>query len=544
VTLDITGASTTARTTTDANGDYRFTGLPNGTYTVGPKKLGHAISPARMEVVVAGANESGHDFAATALATYDPLTSVTLDAGRWDTPEYVRTISGGKALLSIRAEGMESNLVNGKTYTTALGVVGAGGRVTTFQADISVPAASASRSGSAMIYGGLRLYYQPSANRGAAYLQNQLTAALELYDSGSGLRVRRRFAHCDDAACVTLGTSNVSVTDPGGFTPNGVNAWAAAAYDTTYTLTIAVNEATGVFTWTVQGGTFGSPGSTGTADVSSWASTVGMTLSNGFLSAQLHARASDASAAGGGSGALTASFDNVMVGTNGAAATLYDDFSSRGSAEATGFDLGLWGLNANTAVKPSGDGLHLLASVFPHNTSVEAGLSAPTTATFTAWQADLTLPSSGRGMDQVHLGGTFLNDGTTGAAHDGTGDIYCNVWLGPTTANVVINRCSTSICNVGTNIAQATLFAAPGHPFGAGTVHTLFQQWDAASKTFVVRLDDGPPAMLPLNLGTVAAPRVPGRWIRAGTIVLDNSGLPSTVATAIDAVVKNVRVAP
>jgi hypothetical protein len=553
VKLELSGVSTTAATTTDGSGNYRFAGLADGTYTIVPSKLGHALWPARLAVTVSGADAIGPNFSALALASYDPLSADTLDSVRWQTPEYVHTISGGVAALSVRASGMQSNLTQGLSYTSNLVVSSTGGgRVTSLQADVSVPSAGANRSGAAANVGGIRLYFQPSANRGKAFpgaYLNQLIVALEVYDGGAGPQIRRRFAHCNDAACVTLGGTGIAVSDPGGFTLSGVSATAPAAYDTTYTFGVSLNEATGVFTWTVQGGSFGA-GVSGTADISTWAASVGMTLAsttNGFQSAQLHARTSDASAAGGGSGAITATFDNVMVGTNGAAATLYDDFSSVGSGEATGFSQQRWGSGANAAVSPAGAAVHLTSGVTTSGTTgasqwTQLAAMYPVPVQFKTWQADVALVADTPGGDgAVQVGGAFLNDGSGGFTNDGTGDVVSNVFVRAGGANLVISRCLDATCSAVATISQQALTPSAGHPLGVGTVHTVFQQWDEGTRSFTCRLDDADVVQVVLSSATVAAPWVPSRYVRA-TIGIPPG--PAGRSASVEATVANVRAGP
>ena len=65
VTINLTGAAT-ATTTTDASGNYSFTGRANGTYTVTPVKTGYIFNPVSLVASVSGASVTGHDFVATA----------------------------------------------------------------------------------------------------------------------------------------------------------------------------------------------------------------------------------------------------------------------------------------------------------------------------------------------------------------------------------------------------------------------------------------------------------------------------------------------
>ena len=65
VTLNLTGIATKS-TTSDANGNYSFAGLSNGSYTVTPIKTGYSFSPAHLTVTISGANINNINFTATA----------------------------------------------------------------------------------------------------------------------------------------------------------------------------------------------------------------------------------------------------------------------------------------------------------------------------------------------------------------------------------------------------------------------------------------------------------------------------------------------
>src|SRR5262249_43786689 len=54
-TVTLSGASS-ASVIADASGNYSFTGLANGTYTVAPAKSGYTFSPASQTVTINGAN--------------------------------------------------------------------------------------------------------------------------------------------------------------------------------------------------------------------------------------------------------------------------------------------------------------------------------------------------------------------------------------------------------------------------------------------------------------------------------------------------------
>jgi len=69
------GASAT--TTADTSGNFSFSGLANGTYTVTPTKAGYAFTPASQPVSVNGANVTGVSFSATATNTQISMVNVT-----------------------------------------------------------------------------------------------------------------------------------------------------------------------------------------------------------------------------------------------------------------------------------------------------------------------------------------------------------------------------------------------------------------------------------------------------------------------------------
>lgn len=64
-TVSLSGAAA-ASTTADANGNYTFSGLANGSYAVTPSRAGYTMSPSSQSATVNGANVSGLNFTATA----------------------------------------------------------------------------------------------------------------------------------------------------------------------------------------------------------------------------------------------------------------------------------------------------------------------------------------------------------------------------------------------------------------------------------------------------------------------------------------------
>lgn len=60
--LTLTGEGLSLNMTTDIDGFYIFSCLPNGFYTVAPSKLGYVFSPNNRDTIIAGSNVTGEDF--------------------------------------------------------------------------------------------------------------------------------------------------------------------------------------------------------------------------------------------------------------------------------------------------------------------------------------------------------------------------------------------------------------------------------------------------------------------------------------------------
>lgn len=61
VTMILSGAAT-GTTTTNTNGNYTFSGIVNGTYTITPQKAGYTFTPKSRTIIINGANVVGQDF--------------------------------------------------------------------------------------------------------------------------------------------------------------------------------------------------------------------------------------------------------------------------------------------------------------------------------------------------------------------------------------------------------------------------------------------------------------------------------------------------
>ncbi len=91
VTVSLFGAAT-ASTTTDASGNYSFSGLTNGSYTVTPSYTNTSFTPSSRAVTVTGASVTGQNFTSSAVPTYTLSGTVT---GPW--VEDVTVSLGGAA---------------------------------------------------------------------------------------------------------------------------------------------------------------------------------------------------------------------------------------------------------------------------------------------------------------------------------------------------------------------------------------------------------------------------------------------------------------
>ena len=113
--LTLSGTST-GTATADVSGNYSFTGLLNGSYTVTPSKTGYTFSPANQPVTISSANVTSVNFTATPPPTYSisgTVSPASLGSGT------VLTLSGAaSATATADSSGNYTfaNLLNG-TYT-------------------------------------------------------------------------------------------------------------------------------------------------------------------------------------------------------------------------------------------------------------------------------------------------------------------------------------------------------------------------------------------------------------------------------------------
>jgi hypothetical protein len=119
-TLALSG-TTSLTTTADGAGNYTFSGLPDGTYTVAPSHPGYTFTPSSQSATVNGANVSGMNFTATAATAAPAITAQpanqTVTAGQTASFTVVAT---GTAPLSYQWQRSGVNIAGavGASYIT------------------------------------------------------------------------------------------------------------------------------------------------------------------------------------------------------------------------------------------------------------------------------------------------------------------------------------------------------------------------------------------------------------------------------------------
>ena len=460
---------------------------------------------------------------------------------------------------------MESTTGRGLVYSTAALVNAGSQRVTSLQASITVPSATASRSGGAGIRAAVRIAYQPPATRlnfpgGSLDL---LTIQVGLQDVGNGLVAFRRVSHCDTPSCATDSLSGITFADSAGFASS-----APASYDTSYIVSVSLNETTGVFSWSISGGTLGTVSGTANPSVylagnANWSALGANPLAGaGFLNAHLRTRLIDES--GGSDASISATFDDVLVGFNNAAPTLWDDFSGSGANSGpVELRADKW-TPGEHSLGLAGGGLVSHGRITNHGAgslSHFQGL-ALSDATANTLQADVTVSACGNsssgGTNRVELESRIYNDGTAGTVppngnqvHSAVGDVQAYLVLDciAQTARFQIIRWDTQSPLQGTTLSN---FANSLVPMGVapvvGNMHTLRMKWDPATRLLTFQVNGGTAIVVdPTTVNThmsIAAPYAgpansPVRTIGAFLFVTS----PNATAT-MDFKVNNVFTAP
>lgn len=119
-----------ANTTANSSGNYTFSGLANGAYTVTPSKTGYSFTPANQSVSISSANKTGVNFTATVTSSHTValswIASVTTTVTGYNV---YRSTTNGSGYVKINSSPVgllnytDSTVANGTTYyyvTTAV----------------------------------------------------------------------------------------------------------------------------------------------------------------------------------------------------------------------------------------------------------------------------------------------------------------------------------------------------------------------------------------------------------------------------------------
>lgn len=128
------GGPAAATTTTNAAGNYMFSGLPNGAYTVTPNESGFAFTPGSQSVTLSGVNQTGINFtaAASGLAHSVALTWTASTSTVTGYNVYRSTVSGSgytklNSSLVASLSYSDTNVQTGTTYFYVATAVDSGG---------------------------------------------------------------------------------------------------------------------------------------------------------------------------------------------------------------------------------------------------------------------------------------------------------------------------------------------------------------------------------------------------------------------------------
>jgi hypothetical protein len=541
VTVTLSGAAT-GQTTTDGAGHYAFAGLANGSYTVTPSLPGYVLGPANRPVTLAGGNATGADFGAAAAPVaslmYDDFSSGGLRGAKWDSRQMSAGIASQRAVLTHAA----SAVAPSASASTALFVLPpANQEVTRFQTEITVPSASA--TGDTEARTGIDLLFQPPADRlqSPFNYQNALYVRLVLARTATGFVAKRQVFACynDQRDCA----HSVGV---GVYSGNWL-LFPTVVAGTTYTISISVNTSTKVVSFAISGGVLSLNAAIDLSGVTV-PFTPDLSASN-FYSARLLAGARGTT--GGGDGSVAAQFDNVYVGTaaNGATASLFDDFDSGSTVDGSRWTSTSSGAQGSSALIASG-ALHVGLEQMDSPGAIGVNLADKSAS---ALQADVTVTqhtASGGGRIGPRISQALYNDGSNGSGtapdlngpNSQVGDLHAVLSMTGTDVSYAVVRCETALC-------KDTSFVQPYTSLGTitlGTTHTLYLNWDAASRRVAFLLDGQGVAFDPVAAGYAysGAPRWPMKRLSANAgaaAVADlfGSGSSGAVAATFDDVKTN-----
>ena len=439
---------------------------------------------------------------------YDDFSSGDLTGARWAQGEHQAVLRDGSAALSHTIRQVQAF----RTHTTNLVLrPPANGQLTTLQTDVVVDSATA--SGDTSSGAGIDLWFQPKANRlSSPFNTNHLMVVrLFLEQQAQGplmarylvLLCRDNFEDCSQGQFIgsprprrniVPKKEDFAATWAPAVGAETVGAWREAvpvSLGTRYTISISVNPASTAITFAISNRAGMSLAAS--VDLSRVTTPFVPDLSAANFSwARLLARMSGGNI-GHGDGSVSARFDDVKVGMDGAAASLFDDFST-GST----FDSERWSIGGESArVERSALNMSLDQQDAPAVTRLEMA-----DASTAALQADVTVgsySSRGTGRLAAQLREALYNDGSAGSGtapdenepSSEVGDVVASINMTDREVFYVVERCDTAQCSV---TGRGFTYVQPRTSLGKvtpGTPHTLYVNWDAARHRVVFRLDEG-----------------------------------------------------
>ena len=262
-------------------------------------------------------------------------------------------------------------------------------------------------------------------------------------------------------------------------------------------------------------------------------------------------------------------FQNVQVGFNNAAPTLWDDFSGTGAnsgpAELSAAKWSTPGKNSMALTAGSLIGHAQITSLSTAGIASFQAINFSNPAPINTVQADVTVAACSNSLgatNRAGIGGSFYNDGTLGTTPPNTnqpnssvGDVsvslYLDCFFGLPRFQISRFDPTPGAQTILSNSVNQTVPMGPA-PFIGGT-HTLTMKWDPATHFFTFQVDGATPVVVdPTTVNAfmnVAAPYVkpansPGMNL-SGFLFVPPFGVPAVGATAsMDFKVNNVFTAP
>jgi hypothetical protein len=117
VTINMTGSATSS-TTTASNGDFSFSGMANGTYTLTPSLSNYTFDPVSVVVVINGASITDTNFVATSTEGADTYSISGTVTGSVQSGVKLTLSGGATGTVMTGSDGTYSfaNVIGGTTY--------------------------------------------------------------------------------------------------------------------------------------------------------------------------------------------------------------------------------------------------------------------------------------------------------------------------------------------------------------------------------------------------------------------------------------------